>query len=247
MPHEIKLPPIDELPSLTESHGRWTTVAAIRFAEDYARAAVALNLAGRASTPAVGAGWRLVPVEPTPEILAAMYKTMARDRVPLTWEVDMYAAILSAAPPAPAEPDYAAMELEHLGDPAKQTGVYAQQPAPAVQAEQISRARLLEILCNLDSSAVRLPSGFEKFARAVEAEVRATPQAPLPTPPQGEDAARYRWLREHRVIDLYSNPSVPWVVRCEFQPIPVTTPIFGAALDAAIDAARATQAQEKKV
>ena len=68
--------------------------------------------------------------------------------------------------------------------------------------------------------------------------------AAAPTPPVQaadsvlEDAARYRWLREHRIIDLHANPSVPWVVRCEFQPIPTTTAIVGEALDAAIDVAR---------
>lgn len=59
------------------------------------------------------------------------------------------------------------------------------------------------------------------------------------------DAARYRWLRKHRSIDLHANPSVPWVVRCEFQPIPTTTAIVGEALDAAIDAARAAQGESK--
>ena len=83
----------------------------------------------------------------------------------------------------------------------------------------------------------------EDEAKAEARHIGGTARAmPLYTAPQAdsvlEDAMRYRWLREHRSIDLHANPSVPWVVRCEFQPIPTTTAIVGEALDAAIDVAR---------
>lgn len=53
-----------------------------------------------------------------------------------------------------------------------------------------------------------------------------------------EDAERYRWLREDRVIPADFYPSIPWTVRVVLDPLPTTRPVRGGALDAAIDAAR---------
>ena len=53
-----------------------------------------------------------------------------------------------------------------------------------------------------------------------------------------EDAERYRWLREDRVIPADFYPSIPWTVRVVLDPLPTTRPVRGGTLDAAIDAAR---------
>ena len=94
-----------------------------------------------------------------------------------------------------------------------------------------------ELIKSLRASAAAMP-----FDAAVAVQYRAAADALEAQAREIEglrkDAARYRWLREHRIIDLHANPSVPWVVRCEFQPIPTTTAIVGEALNAAIDVAR---------
>ena len=54
-----------------------------------------------AAQTAVPKGYKLVPVEPTSEMLVAMHNT-ARNSKAITWEIDAYAAMLATAPTPPA-------------------------------------------------------------------------------------------------------------------------------------------------
>lgn len=64
-----------------------------------------------ASEPvAVPEGWKLVPVDPTPDQISAMYSVSVR-RQPTNWEPVMYRAMLAAAP-QPEQPAQALTDDE---------------------------------------------------------------------------------------------------------------------------------------
>jgi len=124
-----------------------------------------------------------------------------------------------------------AMLLLEASPAAVQAGAIQWTPGPNVFKDWCSRWFGPDADDDYLAKAVySLPPTAQRFAEpASGGEAQAEVDA--------RDAARYRWLRQHRSIELHANPSVPWVVRCEFQPIPVTVPIQGPELDAAIDAA----------
>ncbi|WP_257765114.1 helix-turn-helix domain-containing protein [Burkholderia glumae] len=94
----------------------------------------------------------------------------------------------AAVSPATAEPtDYAAIEREHFGDPDKRTGIYAQATADRRPAQLDT-----SVLARLSAQIMGVPINptLSKFARAVEANVRAS-QAAAPA-----DAREPQWSRD---------------------------------------------------
>lgn len=247
--------PTGECPPLPEPDTRWRAQFAghgvsfhsedqiIRFTNERVRAAVDADRAIRAAQPA-GAQQPAPSAAPTQDMIAAVLQLVDLE------QGDVEDHRYDDGSKLAEQICKAVLALVPQPSPTPQAD---SQPAPTITDEAIDR-----IAESIPADSVPAPSKEE-----IDALVKAYlgdcgPQASRiydfvtailatafrPTWAADsvlEDAARYRWLREHRSIDTHANPSVPWVVRCEFQPIPTTTTIVGEALDAAIDAARAAQ------
>ena len=126
--------------------------------------------AGAKPAPAEPVGWKLVPVEPTPEMIEAgdEVEDLYKRGTPKTWG-KVYRAMLAAAPAAPAEP--VAFDAEGF-----RAWVKRELPDDTV-------------ISNGTWWAEHLTKRAQRF-------VKAAPAAPAPHP-DTKDAERYRkWRRE---------------------------------------------------
>ena len=116
-----------------------------------------------AAQTAVPKGYKLVPVEPTSEMLVAMHNT-ARNSKAITWEIDAYAAMLATAPTPPAA-----------------------QPAPVQEPVALDRVGIQKLLAQsgYDSANAQEKAAFISGIRHRAAEVLyTTPPAAQPAPVQ---------------------------------------------------------------
>lgn len=122
------------------------------------RAILAAHSADARNGQGVAQGWKLVPVEPTDEMAVAFAEAWFSKVRPIDdcMMNDAYAAMLDAAPaapaphancPAPVDATEAA-EREHLGCAHCNTGIYAA-PAPAAQVDELPLAREVRATLNL--------------------------------------------------------------------------------------------------
>ena len=194
-------------------------------------------------------GWRLVPVEPTQEMIDAMRSSV--------WLPACYRAMLAAAPttqPAPQqEPvawyvtgcgrlldeDEAKAEARRIGGTARAIPLYtAPQPSPPARGDALSDDAVRVPLDSLHADAAyligRLREGSMPYARVIEIireridAAKAAIRARAPADSVLEDAARYRFLRDG---DWREHDKLESIIRLQLNKL----------WDAAIDAALAAQ------
>jgi len=205
----------------------------------------------RARSGAVPAGYALVPIEPTEEMLlsadAAMMREESHGMVRGRSPTRIWTAMLAAAPePLQGSADYVLRMLVAAGhvsqakvDEARRiAGNVVEAPrsgdAPVAWVVR-AQGRSLSVFLDEATAADEAESYPDKCgAGAFPCYI-----SPPADARDSEDARRYRWLRGHHDIDMFGAlPSIPWCVRVESEfGIRTTKPVFGLDLDAAIDSA----------